>query len=214
MGRPPIGDRPMTPAERQRRARAVTKTEVVISRTEQHDLLLLIRARERVAIAEAREYKATLLATFERKLAAIYKPKDHPVWQKAYAEAKRVGTEAQAKIATTFRELGIPEEWAPGIGVSWYGRGENASTQRRAELRHVADSEAERRLKSAEAAIKRSSVEAQEQIIKTGLSSDAARALLEAIPTPTQLMPELELEAVERIAAPDRRNGDFGEIEP
>jgi hypothetical protein len=157
-----------------------------MSRTEQHDLLLLLRARERVALSDAREYQATLLATFERKLAAIYKPKDHPVWQEAYAAAECACEEAQAKIAATFRALGIPEEWAPGISVGWYGRGENASSKRRTELHRVAASEAERRLRVAEAAIKKASVEAQGQIIKAGLTSEAARAMLEALPTPAQ----------------------------
>jgi hypothetical protein len=68
----------------------------------------------------------------------------------------------------------------------------------------VATTEAERRLKSAEAAIRRASLEAQERIVSAGLTSQAARAMLEAMPTPAQLMPELELEAIERIAAPDR----------
>jgi hypothetical protein len=209
MGRPPIGDRPMTPAERQRRVRAITKpasvTAVLMSRAEQHDLLMLIRARERVAISDAREHQATLLANFQRKLAARYRPEDHPVWKEAHAAATRAGAEAQAKMAATFRELGIPEEWAPKIAVEWYGRGENAMAARRAELQKVATSEAERRLRAAETAIKKASVEAQERIVAAGLTSEAARAMLAAMPTVEQLMPELEVDAIERIAAPDRR---------
>jgi len=75
--------------------------------------------------------------------------------------------------------------------------------ERRAELRRVAKTEVDRRLKTAQAAIKRASVETQERIVVSGLSSEAARAMLAAMPTPQQLLPELDMEAVERIA-PDR----------
>jgi len=101
------------------------------------------------------------------------------------------------------RDLGIPPEWAPGITCGWYGRGDNALAERRAELRRVAKTEVDRRLKTAQAAIKRASVETQERIVVSGLSSEAARAMLAAMPTPQQLLPELDMEAVERIA-PDR----------
>ncbi len=208
MGRKPLGEAPMTAAERQRRARAVTKQAAAPAMTsaERASLLTLANKREKVAIADAHEYGATLLANFERKLATIYKPEDHPVWKEAHAAAKRVVEEAQAKVAATFRELGIPEDWAPGIAVGWYGRGENASAKRRVELRRVAQTEVDRRVKSAVAAIKRASVEAQEGIIKNGLSSDAAREMLASLPTPQQLLPELELDAIERLAAPSRND--------
>jgi hypothetical protein len=207
MGRPPIGDAPMTPAERQRRTRAVTKQASVtqaMTSAERSSILVLIRARERVALADAREYSVTLIANFERKLATIYRPGDHPVWKEAHAAAKRAAHEAQAKIEATFRDLGIPEAWAPGVAVGWFERGENASVKRRVELRRVAHSEADKRLATAEAAIKKASVEAQERVIASGLSSEAAHAMLASLPTPQELLPELDFEAVERIAAPDR----------
>jgi hypothetical protein len=180
---------------------------------ERQSILVLIRARERVAISDAREYQAVLMANFERKLAAIYKPSDHPVWAQAHAAAERAGEEAQAKVAATFRELGIPESWAPGIQVSWYGRGENISKSRRVELRRVALTEAEKRVRAAEAAIKKASVRAQERVIAAGLTTEAAQAMLESLPTPEQLMPELEVKGLEQIAAPDdaQRYIDYGD---
>jgi hypothetical protein len=76
----------MTAAERKRRSRnAVTKPGFVttppspMTSGERQSILVVIRARERVAIADAREYQAVLMANFEQKLAAIYKPEDHPV---------------------------------------------------------------------------------------------------------------------------------------
>lgn len=206
MGRNPLNETPMTAAERQRRARAIAKptdTATAMTSAERNSLMVLIRARERVALSDAHEYSATLMANFERKLATIYKPDDHPVWKEAHDAARLVGDEAQARIAATFRDLGIPEAWAPNIHVGWSGRGENASAKRRAELRRVAVTEVERRLKTAEAAIKRASVETQTRIIASGLSSEAAQAMLAEMPTPQQLLPELSLEAVERLAPLD-----------
>jgi hypothetical protein len=179
-------------------------TALAMTSAERASLMVLARQREKVAIADAREYAATLLADFERKLATVYHPKDHPIWAKAHAEAKRVAAEAQAAMAVTFRELGVPEPWAPEINLGWYGRGENASAQRRTELRHVAQTETDRRLKAAEAAIKKASVEAQERILVAGLSSEAAHAMLATLPSPQQLLPALDLKGVEHLAAPSR----------
>lgn len=188
--------------------RAVAKQDSAppsaMTSAERSSILVLIRQRERVALADAREYKLTLIANFERKLATIYKPEDHPVWQEAHAAATHAVAEAQAKIQATFHELGIPEAWAPGLHIGWSGRGENAAAARRVELRRVAHSEADKRLARAEAAIKKASVEAQERVIVSGLSSEAAQVLLASLPQPQELLPELDFEAVEKIAAPDR----------
>jgi hypothetical protein len=181
-----------------------------LTSAERRDLLVIIRQREKVAMADAAEYKAVLIANFERKLATIYKPDDHPVWAQVHAMAKKTESEARAAMARTFRELGIPEAWAPSISLHWYGRGENAARERRVELRRVAASEAERRQKMAQAAIKRRSVEAQERVMATGLSSEAAKALLGSLPSAKELMPELELEAIEKIAAPDDEDRHYG----
>ena len=94
MGRPPIDETPMTPAERQRRARYVTKQAAMapalplLTAAERQTLLVVMRQREKVAMGDAIEYEATLIANFERKLATVYKPSDHPVWVKAHAIAK------------------------------------------------------------------------------------------------------------------------------
>jgi hypothetical protein len=127
---------------------------------ERQSLLGLVRQRERVAKADAGEYAATLMVDFESKLAAVCYPSDHPAWKAAH--------EAQATIAAACRELGIPKAFAPRVSEGWYSRGENASSERRAELRRVAKAEIEARVKKAHAAITRSSVMAQERIITAG----------------------------------------------
>jgi hypothetical protein len=158
-----------------------------LTSAERRDLLVIIRQREKVAMADAAEYRAVLIANFERKLATIYKPDDHPVWARVHAIAKKTESEARAAMARTFRELGIPEAWTPSISLYWHGRGENAARDRRVELRRVAATEAERRQKRAQAAIKRRSVEAQERVMASGLSSEAAQALLGSLPSAKEL---------------------------
>jgi hypothetical protein len=163
---------------------------------------MVLRRREKVALAEAEAYQAELLADFERKIAAIYKPSDHPVWQKAHADAANAVAVAREKIEATFKDLGIPEDWAPDLSLGWHGRGENAARERRAELRRVAQSEAEKRCLVAQAEIKRRTVEMETRIVAASLSSAAAQTLLTEMPTPAQLMPELDLQAIEDINPP------------
>jgi hypothetical protein len=167
-------------------------------------VLVLVRQGERVAKTDAAEYAATLLADFEAKLAAVYYPSDHPAWKTARKAADRAVAEANAAVAEVCRELGIPKAFAPGISAGWCSRGANASNERRSELRRVAKTEIEARVKRAQAAIARASVGAQERIIAAGLTSEAARALLAELPTPQQLLPNLDVGAIEPLAGPLR----------
>lgn len=75
-------------------------------------------------------------------------------------------------------------------------------------MRHVAKTEIEARVKRAQAAIARASVGAQERIIAASLTSEAARALLAELPTPQQLLPTLEVGAIERLASPLKSRDD------
>ena len=148
------------------------------------------------------------MADFEAKLATVYQPEDHPIWAQMHEAVDKAIADANVKIAEVCRELGVPRKFAPGIRAGWYGRGESASKERRAELRKVAQTEIEARLKKAHAAIARASVGAQESIIAAGLTSEAARALLAELPTPQQLLPALDVGAIERLAGPLRGRDD------
>ena len=183
-------------------------TEDRMTSAERQSLLVLLRQRERVAKADAAEYAATLMADFEAKLAAVYYPDDHPAWKTAHEAADKAAAEANAAVARVCRELGIPKAFAPGIRVGWYSRGENAAKERRVELRRVAQTEIAARVKRAQAAIARASVGAQERIIAAGLTSEAARTLLAELPTPQQLLPALDVGAIERLAGPLRGRDD------
>jgi hypothetical protein len=179
-----------------------------MSAGERSSLLVLLRQRERVAKLDAAEYAATLMADFEAKLATVYAPEDDPIWTQMHEAVDKAVADANARILEACRDLNIPKKFAPGIKAGWYGRGENASKERRAELRRVAATEVAARVKHAQAAIAKASVEAQTHIIAAGLTSEAARALLAELPTPAQLLPNLDVGAIERLAGPLRGRGD------
>ena len=82
MPRPPIGEKAMTPAERQRRHRDIV-TAKPMTKSEREDLAKLIRNREKVMKSAARERSAELLAEFEQQMASVYSYDQDEVWKSA-----------------------------------------------------------------------------------------------------------------------------------
>ena len=167
-----------------------------MTRREREDLAKLVRQPARLERAGAAQRKAELLADVERQLSAIYSYDDDDTWKAAAEAAKAEVGAAQAKIAARCQELGIPGEFAPGLTVGWYGRGQNAVASRRVELRKVAKTRLDAMEKAAQTEIERASVDAQTRLISDGLTSDAAKDFLEALPSATALMPELNATAL------------------
>ena len=109
-----------------------------MTKGERQELGQLIRKREKVMKTLATERSAALLADYDAQSAKIYHYDDDEVWAGLAKDALSAVARAQAAIAERCTELGIPREFAPGLEVGWYGRGQNAAAQRRAELRrHV-----------------------------------------------------------------------------
>jgi hypothetical protein len=163
-----------------------------MSKGERTDLCALVRRREKFEKTAAAQRTAELLADFERQLASIYSYDTDETWRAAHAEAKKVIAEAEVTIAARCRELGIPEEFQPGLSFGWHGRGENASKDRRAELRKVAETRLDVMEKSAKTQIERKSIEMQEHIVRDRITSEAAQVLLARLPAIESLMPPLD----------------------
>jgi hypothetical protein len=178
-----------------------------MTRREREDLAALVRRREKVAKTAAAQRAAELLADFEAQCAARYAYDEDATWRAITEEAQRVVQEADAAIAARCRELGIPPRFRPGLQVSWHGCGENAVAERRAELRAVAKTRIGALEKQARTKVERQSVELQTQLVAGGLASAAARAFLDAMPTPAALMPPLDVRALE--SATPRRAGRY-----
>src|SRR4051812_23164839 len=94
-----------------------------MTKSEREDLQRLVRQREKVLKSAAKQRSTELLADFENQLGAVYMPEDDPVWEKAVEAAQRDIDKAQRAIKETSRALGIPDEFAPSIRVSWNHRG-------------------------------------------------------------------------------------------
>jgi hypothetical protein len=107
-------------------------------------------------------------------------------------------------------ELGIPARFAPEISLNWYGRGENAIKERRAELRAVAKSRIAAIEKAACTKIEMACLEAQAQVIAHGLTSAAAIKFFDAMPTVEVLMPPLEMTSVEEML--QNRKAETGKL--
>lgn len=170
-----------------------------MSRAERSELGQLIRKRERVMKSAASERSAQILAEFDRQSAAIYAYDDDAVWKKAAEAAKAAVADAQIVIEMRCKELGIPPEFAPGLSVGWYGRGQNAAADRRSELRRLAKSRIEAIEKEAVTKIERLSLTAQTEVIASGLESDAARNFLESMPALEKLMPQIDVGEVKAL---------------
>ena len=199
MGRRPIGSKPMTPAERQQRYRQASRSSAM-TRGERTDLGSLIRRRERLLKTAAKQRALELMADFEKKISAIFSYDDDETWKAAYTSAEQAVAEAKVVIAQRCRELGIPPEFAPDIDVAWYRRGENAASQRRTELRRVAKTEIDALEARAKTEIERVSVEQQTALISDGLTSEAAQAFLEQMPSAENLMPVLDMEQIKTLS--------------
>jgi hypothetical protein len=155
-------------------------------------LAQLIRQRAKLMRTVASERAAELMADFERQLSTIYSFDQDEIWKEAHNAAKQVAEQAQAQIAERCRELGIPKEFAPSLDFHWYGRGQNASKDRRAELRRMAQTAIAASEKAARTQIERYSVEVQTQLLSAGLTSDGAHAFLANMPTVESLMPTID----------------------
>jgi len=168
-----------------------------LSRQETHDLSMIIKDRSKVLRAHVDEQAAACFADFERKLSAAYTWDGDEVWKEAALRAQKVADEAQEVIAKRCAELGIPKTFAPSIGVSWNGRGQNALASRRDELRGVAKKSIEAMSKAAVTQIEKQSLELRTQVVAMGLLSDDAKVFLESLAPVTDAMRALDFREME-----------------
>jgi hypothetical protein len=173
----------------------------LMSKGEREDLQRLIRQREKVLKSAAKQRSAEMLAEFENQMGQVYSFDQDEVWARAAAAANHVVKQCQAQVAARCRELGIPDRFAPSLGLEWHHRGyDNLLVKRRTELRRMAETRIEAEERKAITAIEMSCLNAQEKLAVSGLSSDAAKQFIEQLPSIETLMPALSFEA---IAGPD-----------
>lgn len=168
----------------------------VMTRTERDDLAKVARLRAKVARTAVAQREAELLADVEAQLAAEYDFADE-TWAEITKGAAEAVADADQQVAALCRARGIPEDFRPSLSVTWYGRGRNAVAGRRVELRKVAQTRIAAAAKGAKAAIEASEAEVLTELLAGGLTSDAARAFLESIPSAKALMPPMHVRELE-----------------
>jgi hypothetical protein len=141
------------------------RRELGMTKGEREDLAKLCRQREKLAKVEADARAAEMLADFQKQLATIHSYNDHEVWKKAKAAAQAATDEARRIVEASLNELGIPRQFAPLLSLEWYGRGENAAAERRAELTKVAVSRIDAITKRVKHQIEAGSVEVQTRLL-------------------------------------------------
>jgi hypothetical protein len=82
--------------------------------------------------------------------------------------------------------------------LEWRRRGENASRERRAELRNVAKTEIAAMSRAAITKIEKQSLELRTQVVALGLLSPAAKAFLESLASVEQTMRALDFGQIEQ----------------
>jgi hypothetical protein len=174
----------------------------MMTRDERENLQRLVRQRERVLKSTAKQRTAELIADFENQLGQHYSFDQDEVWAQATKAAEAAVAKAQAQIHARCRALGIPDRFAPGLEISWHYRGENATASRRAELRHMAQTQIEAIEAKAIAQIEMSCLDAQTALAVAGVTSDAARQFIEGLPKIEALMPRLSFTEIADEAEP------------
>lgn len=173
-----------------------------LTRAERSDLQKVARMRARVARNGIDALKAQRLMQFEQELAARY-DFDDSAWSELTTEAERMVREADAEIARRCEQLGIPKDFRPGLSIGWYSAGKNADEKVRAELRRLAKVELDAAGKSAKQEIDRAELEVVTEIIAVDMRPAAAE-LLANMPSVEQLIPTLDLDALEAQKKPPR----------
>jgi hypothetical protein len=174
-----------------------------MTKYEREDLQRLIRQREKVLKSAAKQRSAELIADFENQMGQEYAFDQDAVWRQAKKIADTFVAKAKKQIAARCRELGIPEQFSPGLQLHWHVRGYgNSLDKRRAELRIMAKTRVEAIERKAITDIEMSCLEAQTAIAVAGLTSGAARQFIEKLPNIEMLMPALSFAEIAGEADP------------
>lgn len=173
---------------------------------ERNDLRSLIRQRARLMKAHVSQRGLELLADFETQLQTYYFYDQDEVWAAAYAEAEKIAKDSNARVAERCKELGIPEKFAPCLSFGWRGQGENAMKKEHTNLRREAKAQIAAIEAAAKTKIEQISVESQTELISDALTTEAAKAFLEQLPSAEALMPVLELKQVQGLLEQGERS--------
>ncbi len=175
-----------------------------MTRADRDNLARLARSRGKLAKSGIAARCAALRSDVESQLSANYSFTDER-WADITAAARVAVQQAEARVAAACRASGIPEDLAPSLGLSWQGRGENALRSRREELRRLAASRIDEMARAAALRIDEVILDVETQLVRAGLDTDAGAAFLDAMPTPADLLPQIDVAELAPGAEPRDR---------
>ena len=178
-----------------------------MTKTDRANLERLARKRAKVAKSMIGERVKALRADVEDQLSAEYEY-DDALWAEVAKRARTAVAEADAEVAAVCRRVGIPDEFRPSISVGWQNRGGNATAQRRTELRKLAHARIDAAAESAKVTIESSLLEVETELIRDGLETAAAVAYVQAMPTPDELLPPVDVTELEPGTSRSRYDTD------
>lgn len=178
-------------------------TDEPMTAKDRDTLAKIARQRAKVAKSMVAQRQAQLLADYEEQSAAIYSARD-AAWADVVHEAQQKVAEVNQHIAKVCADRGIPAEFAPSMMAGFVSRGQSGDRERRVELRKLAERKIDAAAKAAKLEIDRADGEVQVELLTGALTTEEARAFLERVPTPEQLMPAVQLAELE-AEVPRRR---------
>lgn len=162
--------------------------------TERNQLIRLVKARAKQAERDAEAREKTLMAEVADLMTAEFKAHEE-LWAEAVTIAEEAASKANAQIAATCADLGIPPKEAPRLELGWRSRGPSFDNpMRRRELEKLAATRLAALTKEAKTRIQAAALNAEEQLVLGGLESVEAREVFRGLPTVENLMPALRLE--------------------
>jgi len=185
----------------------------LMTRKERDDLAKVVRLRAKVTKASLDTLAKDRLADVEAQLSVIHKA-DAAQWRQVTADADRFVKDSNVQIAQICDAHSVRAEFRPQLVLSWYGRGANASADRRAELRKLACARIDADRKAGHQLVEQWAADKLTALIAGALSSAEATAFLAALPSPETLLPPVrltpELDAASLPGAPahPRRDDD------
>jgi hypothetical protein len=162
---------------------------------ERHELKTLANERARLAMTQVRSLAADRLVELNRQLEATWAIEDFEIGE-MWKELRETANAANAKIAARCDELGIHPDMRPRI-TTGFGRPSIDST-RRAQLRQMAKDENEAAIKRAAHQIDTWRLETRTNLVREGLTSDAAMSFLESMPGAADLLPAITADDLTR----------------
>ncbi|MEM5312755.1 hypothetical protein VSR72_13520 [Paraburkholderia sp. JHI869] len=168
-----------------------------MSAKERNTLIEIAKTRARVAKGEIDRRAAHLRAECERELCAV--SAEDEAWRDIVDEAKAAAKHADEELARRCKARGIRASFRPTIYSNFYGRGENATRERRAELRKLAETLIAADAKEAKHEIEKWTAEVMMLLMAGLLESAAARASLDTLPSIEALLPAPTLVALDAL---------------